>query len=135
MNDKRGSGTAFAPDMYTALNDFAVFDLQTAPSRAVTAFLAASAPAKRFCYAQNAEILPKGLKPGQKVLLIAPMDAESPKTRLLRPQAMALEACLRNGNIVEIVNLDCAAARAGSTAVLKRLKKCILGADLIISDS
>ena len=49
------------------------------------------------------------------------MDVESPKTRLLRPQAMALEACLRNHNIVEIMNLDCAKARAGDTVEIARL--------------
>ena len=61
------------------------------------------------------------LKASHKVLLISPMDVESPKTRLLRPQAMALEACLRNHNIVEIMNLDCAKARAGDTVEIARL--------------
>ena len=89
----------------------AVTDLASPPARdtvvaAVEAVAAAAAPPPPVpC------LPPRYLAPGASVLLVIPMDAETPAGRLLRPQAMVQEEALRAYAATVAFRLDLDAAR------------------------
>lgn len=66
---------------------------------------------------------PRYLVPGAAVLLVVPMDAETPTGRLLRPQAMVQEAALRAWATVCAVRLDLGAARGDRGAHARDAEK------------
>ncbi|MCX6152617.1 MAG: [FeFe] hydrogenase H-cluster maturation GTPase HydF [Candidatus Kapabacteria bacterium] len=80
------------------------------------------------------------------VLLIVPMDEETPELRLLRPQEMAVERLLRNYIVPVLFRLNLAKARNSDpllvneeyeryTNLVNHLKKSPEGLQLIITDS
>lgn len=55
--------------------------------------------------------LPSGLVPGKPVLLIIPLDEESPKSRLLKPQTMTIEALIAKYIPVKCLRVNLGAMR------------------------
>ncbi|KAH0571157.1 FeFe-hydrogenase assembly protein HydF [Spironucleus salmonicida] len=88
-----------------------------------------------FDFLNTQELIPKFLKPNDNVLMITPLDREAPKQRLLRPQAMALEAFLANKISVTILNLDLQKYRAGDVVTVNALKNLASTAQFILTDS
>jgi hypothetical protein len=86
--------------------DLAAPHARDAVVAAVQAVIAARAPGPAVpC------LPPRYLVPGAAVLLVIPMDAETPEGRLLRPQAMVQEEALRAWATTVAVRLDLGAAR------------------------
>jgi len=94
---------------------------------------------------RNIDLLPS-VKSQGFVLLIIPMDEETPTLRLLRPQDMALERILRKFALPVMFRLDLSKARSDDsslvasekkryTDLLKMLKNSPEGLQLIITDS
>lgn len=67
-------------------------------------------------------LFPKGLS-NCYVLLVIPMDEETPKARLLRPQNLALENLIRNYAPVVCYRPDLGAGRFGDAQTVEREKK------------
>lgn len=76
----------------------------------------------------------------KRVLLVIPLDAQSPQLRLLRPQQQAIEALLSNGSIVTCFrpDLDKLRGKRGKTLQDKEkhvFERASANQDLVITDS
>jgi len=94
---------------------------------------------------RNIDLLP-GIHDKGFVVLVIPMDEETPTLRLLRPQDMAVERLLRNFVIPVLFRLDLAKARSADnslknaerpryTSLLQTLAASAEGLQLVITDS
>lgn len=90
---------------------------------------------------RDIDLLPSVKKEGF-VLLVIPMDEETPTLRLLRPQDMAMERCLRKFAMPVLFRMDLSKVRKGDleeinryTKLLNYLKSSEEGLQLVITDS